>query len=182
MGLNYYICTGENPEPYSYLGGKFPVSAIISLFTLVTYTGVSFRLALEKREIRLQEQQQVFHLQQNGFFDKLFPHVSKYAWSTLDLKNLYVSIFSSEHYTYKVYVWFPNQSCMFVIVGDSILWNKYTKELTARELQTSGMGQFCFLLHQYILGMVAVWTLVINTYLRKEELRKCKYLQMYPDL
>ena len=72
---------------------------------------------------------------------------------------------------------------MFVIVGDSILWNKYTKELTASELQTSGMGQFCFLLHQYILGMVAVWTLVINTYLRKEELRKCKYfnLQMYPD-
>ena len=104
MGLNYYICTGENPEPYSYLGGKFPVSAIISLFTLVTYTGVSFRLALEKREIRLQEQQQVFHLQQNGFFDKLFPHVSKYAWSTLDLKNLYVSIFSSEHYFKILYI------------------------------------------------------------------------------
>ena len=106
MGLNYYICTGEDPLPYDYLGGKFPVSAVISLFTLVTYTGVSFRLALEKREIRLQEQQQVFHLQHhNGFLAKLFPHVSKYAWSTLDLKNLYVSIFSSEHYSH----WGKNQ-------------------------------------------------------------------------
>jgi len=22
MGLNYYICIGEDPKPYSYLGGK----------------------------------------------------------------------------------------------------------------------------------------------------------------
>ena len=41
---------------------------------------------------------------------------------------------------------------MFVIVGDSILWNMKTKELTSYELQTTKMGQFCFLLHQYILG------------------------------
>lgn len=50
------------------------------------------------------------------------------------------------------------------------------------ELQTSGMGQFCFLLHQYILGMVAVWTLVINTFLRKEELRKCEYISIFSNL
>ena len=63
---------------------------------------------------------------------------------------------------------------MFVIIGDSMLWNIKTKELSSEELQTSGMGQFCFLLHQYILGMVACWTVVLNSFLTKQALRKCK--------
>ena len=103
-GLNYYICTGEDPEPYMNLGGKFPISAIISLGTLVTYTGVSFRLALEKRQMETLEalgratllgpSALTIQTRQPGFWDKYFPHVSKYAWSTIDLKNLYVSCFS----------------------------------------------------------------------------------------
>ena len=103
-GLNYYICTGEDPEPYMNLGGKFPISAIISLGTLVTYTGVSFRLALEKRQMETLEalgratllgpSASTIQTRQPGFWDKYFPHVSKYAWSTIDLKNLYVSCFS----------------------------------------------------------------------------------------
>ena len=28
MGLNYYICTGENPEPYNYLGKKVLTSNV----------------------------------------------------------------------------------------------------------------------------------------------------------
>ena len=63
---------------------------------------------------------------------------------------------------------------MFLIVGDSILWNKYTKELSATELQTTGMGQLAILMHQYIFGILAVWTVVISSYLRKKALRKCK--------
>ena len=99
MGLNYYICTGEDPEPYSDLGGKFPISAFISLVTLVTYTGVSFRLALEKRQMKTLEAllgpSSTIPKRPVGFWAKLFPHVSKYAWSTIDLKNLYVSFLKS---------------------------------------------------------------------------------------
>ena len=97
MGLNYYICTGEDPLPYDYLGGKFPVTAIISLLTIVVYTAISFKLSFAKRGI-----EELLHSgvatggnvqpQSTGFLAKLAPHVSKYAWSTMDLKNLYVTL------------------------------------------------------------------------------------------
>ena len=62
---------------------------------------------------------------------------------------------------------------MFLIVGDAILWGKYTNEMNASELQTSGIGQLAILMHLYIFGMIAVWTAVISSYKSDETLRKC---------
>ena len=61
---------------------------------------------------------------------------------------------------------------MTIIVGDSILWNIKTKELTPHEIQTTGEGQLYFLLHQYILVMSGEWCCALNPYIRKEALRK----------
>ena len=60
---------------------------------------------------------------------------------------------------------------MFVIVGDSLLWNIKTKELTSQEIQTTAEGQFYFLFHQYIVVVVIQWSCVLNS-LRKGDLRK----------
>lgn len=62
---------------------------------------------------------------------------------------------------------------MFLVVGDAILWSKYTNEMNASELQTSGIGQLAILMHLYIFGMIAVWTAVISSYKSDETLRKC---------
>ena len=61
---------------------------------------------------------------------------------------------------------------MAVIVGDSLLWNIKTKELTFHEIQNTTEGQFYFVFHQYIVVMMIQWSCVLNTYLRKEALRK----------
>ena len=73
---------------------QFPVAAIISLVTVVVYTGVSIRLSFAKKQIIDEDQKadQILKPKKIGWFTKLFPHVSKYAWSTIDLKNLYVSL------------------------------------------------------------------------------------------
>ena len=63
---------------------------------------------------------------------------------------------------------------MFLVVGDAILWSKYTNEMNASELQTSGIGQLAILMHLYIFGMIAVWTAVISSYKSDETLRKCQ--------
>ena len=49
MGLNYYICTGENPEPFNQLGKKYPVSLIIPAFTLIIYGSISVKLSTAKK-------------------------------------------------------------------------------------------------------------------------------------
>ena len=61
---------------------------------------------------------------------------------------------------------------MFVIVGDSLLWNIKTKELTSQEIQTTAEGQFYFLFHQYFVVILIQWTGIVTTYTRKEDLRK----------
>ena len=61
---------------------------------------------------------------------------------------------------------------MTIIVGDSILWNIKTKELTSYEIQNTTQGQLYFLLHQYILVILAEWSCVLNLYIRNEALRK----------
>ena len=91
MGLNYYICTGEDPEPYNYLGKKFPISLLVSLATLLLYTGVSFRLAFAKRMRKHSKKQRRYDPEAKGWLSEWFPYVSNIAWSTLDLSNLYVS-------------------------------------------------------------------------------------------
>ena len=64
------------------------------------------------------------------------------------------------------------QIYMFVIVGDSLLWNIKTKELTSQEIQTTVEGQFCFLFHQYLVVILIQWTGIVTTYTRKQDLRK----------
>ena len=175
MGLNYYICTGEDPEPYSYLGNKFPLTAIFSLLTLVVYSGISLRIAFAKRQMK-EELKAAKGIQSvKGIFAKMFPQVSKYAWSTLDLRSIYVSCQIWIHFwcTWCTLTTYCLQCCMFLVVGDAILWSKYTNEMNASELQTSGIGQLAILMHLYIFGMIAVWTAVISSYKSDETLRKC---------
>ena len=85
---------------------------------------------------------------------------------------IYMYVFSQSHSIQ--YIWKHQfaQICMTIIVGDSILWNIKTKELTPHEIQTTGEGQLYFLLHQYILVILAEWSCVLNSYIRKEALRK----------
>ena len=61
---------------------------------------------------------------------------------------------------------------MTIVVGDSILWNMKTKELTSYEIKTTTEGQVYFLLHQYILVMLGEWCIVLNLWIRNEALRK----------
>ena len=90
---------------------QFPVSLIISLVTLLVYTGVSFRLAFAKR-MRKYVTKKRYDPEANGWLSGWFPYVSNLAWSTLDLVNLYVSWYqfpiqvrSSMIYVYFRFVW-----------------------------------------------------------------------------
>ena len=68
---------------------------IISLITVVIYTGISLKLSFAKKDV-IDENEAIDHILQPKKMNfitnvaKLFPHVTKYAWSTIDLKNLYV--------------------------------------------------------------------------------------------
>ena len=64
---------------------------LISLVTLLVYTSVSLRLAYAKRTINEKAKSLKNEAESHGWFSKWFPHVSKLAWSTIDLMNLYVS-------------------------------------------------------------------------------------------
>ena len=64
---------------------------IISLVTLLVYTTISLRLAYAKRLMNDRDLKPTKNEAESpGWFSKWFPHVSKLAWSTLDLTNLYV--------------------------------------------------------------------------------------------
>ena len=58
------------------------------------------------------------------------------------------------------------------VVGDSLLWNVKTKELTTHEIQTTTEGQFYFIFHEYIFHILTQWTGIVITYTRKQALRK----------
>ena len=66
------------------------MSLLISLFTLLVYTGVSFRLAFAQR-MRNALKKSRHNPEAKGWLSKWVPYVSNLAWSTLDLCNLYVS-------------------------------------------------------------------------------------------
>ena len=61
---------------------------------------------------------------------------------------------------------------MAFVVGDSLLWNIKTKELTSHQIQTTAEGQFYFLFHQYIFSIVISWIGILVSYIRKKALRK----------
>ena len=67
---------------------------IISLVTLIAYTSVSLRLAYAKRMMKDENLKKPKNeAGSTGWISKWFPYVSKFAWSTLDLMNLYVCNF-----------------------------------------------------------------------------------------
>merc|ERR1712227_1030899 len=72
--------------------------------------------------------------------------------SVMDLITLYISV--------------------VLIIGDSILWNSKTRSLTPIEVMTSFEGKFCVFLHHYGAPSVAIYSLILNSYGRKEPLRK----------
>ena len=61
---------------------------------------------------------------------------------------------------------------MAFVVGDSLLWNIKTKELTSHQIQTTAEGQFYFLFHQYIFSIAISWIGILVSYIRKKALRK----------
>ena len=92
------------------------------MVTILVYTGISFRLAFEKRMMKYENddaktepsrffvafsygrvkkhdsvKQRRYNPEASGWFSECVPYVSNIAWSTLDLAILYVS--SSEFVT-----------------------------------------------------------------------------------
>ena len=51
MAINYYLCTGENPQNDPYEHNKFPLNAIIPFTTLIVYLSFSIRLAYHKFKV-----------------------------------------------------------------------------------------------------------------------------------
>ena len=68
------------------------MALVISLVTLLVYTGVSFRLAFAKRMMKYHNTKQSrYNPEAKGWLSEWAPYVSNIAWSTFDLLNLYVS-------------------------------------------------------------------------------------------
>ena len=85
---------------------------------------------------------------------QFFPYAKKMAWSSVDLITLY----------------FP----LILVTFDAILWNVYMKRLTLIEMKLSPYGHFYYIYHQFINGLICLWSVAINALVRKENLRKCK--------
>ena len=86
------------------------------MVTILVYTGISFRLAFEKRMMKYEDyatkdksfrfitvfalrlkkddrtKKKKYNPEASGLFSECVPYVSNIAWSTLDLANLYVSL------------------------------------------------------------------------------------------
>ena len=65
---------------------------------------------------------------------------------------------------------------MILITSDAILWNGYIKKLTVEEMKTTGWGHFGYLYHTQLFPQLGLWSFAISTFLRKPNLRKCKWI------
>ena len=57
-GINYYMCTGEDPiiDPYS--TKKFPINAMVPAFSMLLYFYLNWRISRYKKKIAMEAQQQ----------------------------------------------------------------------------------------------------------------------------
>ena len=159
MGLNYYICTGENPEPFNQLGKKYPVSLIIPAFTLIIYGSISVKLSTAKKLLEMAGQpQSQTQLQEkpNNILARIFPFVNKWARSSMQLGSLYIS--------------------MLAVVSDAYFWMMKTNKMTPFEVKTTTMGGFGYFWHTFALPGIVNLLVAFRIFSKEKEFKKCKYL------
>ena len=82
--LNYYICLGENPDKYQISGGKFPVTAFVSMVTIIVYALTNYRffkakkknnriLALAAPLVQSNDHEEQLQISQENFLAQCFP-------------------------------------------------------------------------------------------------------------
>ena len=142
---------------------QFPVTVLIAILTLVIYCGTNVKLFLAKRKLnRIQAlSTPILHIPNNDektesktIWAQFFPYAKNMAWSSIDLITLYVPF--------------------ILITFDAILWNIYMKRLDLIEMKMSPYGHFYYIYHQFINPLLCLWSVAINTLVRKKNLRKCK--------
>ena len=159
MGLNYYICTGENPEPFNQLGKKYPVSLIIPAFTLIIYGSISVKLSTAKKLLEmagLPQFQTQLQEKPNNILARIFPFVNKWARSSMQLGSLYIS--------------------MLAVVSDAYFWMMKTNKMTPFEVKTTTMGGFGYFWHTFALPGIVNLLVAFRIFSKEKEFKKCKYL------
>ena len=163
--LNYYICLGENPDKYQVTGGKFPVTAFVSMVTIIVYALTNYRffkakkknnriLALAAPLVQSNDHEEQLQISQENFLAQCFPVAKGNFWSMLDLVTLYIVV--------------------IMFVTESIQWNFFQKKLSVMEMKTTPAGHFYYIHHQYINAQLCLWLVAFNSLARNADLRKCK--------
>ena len=98
-------------------------------------------------------------IESKSIWTRFFPYAKKIAWSSTDLITLYIPF--------------------ILVTFDAILWNIYMKRLTITEMKTSSHGHFYYIYHQFINALLCLWSVAINTLVRKEKLRNCRSTPIY---
>ena len=146
------------PFPY-----QFPVTVLIAILTLVIYCGTNVKMFLTKRRLNriqnlatpiIQPQNHLEQIESRTTWAQFFPYAKKMAWSSVDLITLYIPF--------------------ILVTFDAILWNVYMKRLSLIEMKLSSYGHFYYVYHQFINPLLCLWSVAINTLVRKKNLRKCK--------
>ena len=163
MGLNYYICTGQDPDLYEYLGKKYPVSLIIPMFTITIYGYISVRLSFAKKSLEMAEMAGLpMHTTiktPNGILNRIFPTVNKWARSSVKLGMLYFA--------------------MIAVVSDAYFWMMKTNQMTSYEVKTTTLGIFGYFWHTFALPAMINLLVFFRVFSHEKDFKKRKF---YPVL
>ena len=160
MGLNYYICTGQDPDLYNNLRKKYPVSLIIPVFTITIYGYISVRLVTAKKSLETAGIPSQPNIEKpNGLLSRIFPFVNKWARSSMQLGTLYVS--------------------MIAVVSDAYFWMMKTNQMTPYEVKTSTAGKFGYFWHTFALPGVVNLLVAFRIFSQEKDFKKRKFIQSF---
>ena len=138
---------------------------MLGLFTLIIFVLINYKIYRAKKgqtfqtlaNLLVAPNQNSFQLPspKQFFSEKFFPMVTQLAWSSIDLLTIWMM--------------------MILLISDAVFWNSYTKKLTVEELRSTGWGHFGYLYHTQMFPILEFWSFAISTFVRKPNLRKCKY-------
>ena len=136
---------------------------LIAILTLVIYCGTNVKLFLAKRKMNrvqalatpiIKTPSHLEQIESKSIWAQFFPYAKKIAWSSVDLITLYIPL--------------------ILVTFDAILWNIYMKRLDLIQMKLSSYGHFYYIYHQFINALLCLWSVAINTLVRKKNLRKCE--------
>ena len=160
MGLNYYICTGQDPDLYAYLGKKYPVSLIIPIFTIAVYGYISVKLSTAKKSLEMAGLPFQTNIKKpDGILSRIFPFVNKWARSSMQLGSLYVS--------------------MIAVVSDAYFWMMKTNQMTSYEVKTTSAGKFGYFWHTFALPGVVNLLVAFRIFSQEKDFKKRKFYSIF---